>query len=164
MRFLKDVLYTDSFLIKGHVRTGEERLSGYLNNARRRFIELEEAVLLRHGGKERIPASRMQVHIRDILFAHESEETGDAVLRNLAKQERDEVRMTAYFSSAAPLQISGKIHRRALDANARPGRDFIVVVEPAFQGLPDAAAPEYGLFRNLRYVIVNRDRIAFLFQ
>ena len=164
MRFLKDVLYTDTFLIKAHVNTGERRLSGFLNDTRKRFIEVEEATLLKHDGGDRIPASRMQVHIRDILFAHESEDTGDEILRNLAKQQRDEIRMTAFFSSATPLQISGRIPRRAFDSDARRLHDFIVVVQPEFQGLPFKTAPEYDLFRNLHYVIVNRDRIAFLFQ
>lgn len=164
MRFLKDVLYTDTFLIKGHVKTGEKRLSTFLNNTRKHFIEVVEATLLRHNGRDRIPAPRMQVHIRDVLFAHESENTGDEVLRNLAKQQRDEIGITAYFSSSTPLQISGKIHKRAFDSNPNRNHDFIVVVQPEFQGLPGNTAPEYELFRDLQYVIVNRDRIAFLFQ
>jgi len=164
MRFLKDVLYTDTFLIKGHINTGDRRLSSYLNNARQRFIDVEEAVLVKHNGEDRIPASSMQVHIRDILFAHESEDTGDQTLRNLANQQRDEIGVTAYFSSLAPLQLSGRIHKRALDSDARRHYDFIVVVQPEFQGLPDNTAPEYDLLRNLDYVIVNRDRLAFLFR
>ena len=164
MRFLKDVLYTDTFLIKGHVNTGERRLSGFLNNTRNRFIEVEEATLIRHDGGDCIPAARMQVHIRDILFAHESEDTGDEVLRNLAKHKRDEIRMTAYFSSATPLQLSGRIPRRAFDQDAHLPDDFIVVVHPEFRGLPANDAPEYALLRDLHYVIVNRDRLAFLFQ
>lgn len=164
MRFLKDVLYTDIFLIKGHINTGEKRLSSFLNNTRKRFIEVEEATLYRHDGGNRIPAPLVQVHAQDILFAHESEDTGDEVFRNLAKQQRDEIRMTAYFSSTTPIQISGRIHKRAFDSN--PGRyhDFIVVVQPEFQGVPFTAASEYDLFRDLHYVIVNINRIAFLFQ
>ena len=164
MRFLKDVLYTNTFLIKGHVNTGEERLSSFLNNTRKRFIEVEEATLLRHDGDDLIPASRMQVNVRDIFFAHESEDTGDEVLRNLAQQQRDEISITAYFSSSTPLQLSGRIHKRALDSNPDRQQDFIVVVQPEFQGLPLEAASEYGLFRDLHYVIVNRNRITFLFQ
>ena len=164
MRFLKDVLYTDTFLIKGHADTGERRLSSFLNNTRKRFIEVEEATLFRHDGGERIPSSRMDVNIRDILFAHESEDTGDEVLRNLAKQKRDEIGMTAYFSSTTPLQLSGRIHKSAFDSDPQRRHDFIVVVQPEFQGLPGNTTSEYELLRNLDYVIVNRDRLAFIFQ
>ncbi len=164
MIFLKDVIYTDTFLIKGHVKTGERRLSSYLNETRKHFIEIEEATLLRHEGGERIPASRMQVNVRNILFAHESEDTGDEVLRNLAKRQRDEIRVMTYFSSATPLQLSGIIHKRMTDSNTNRLHDFIVVVQPEFLGLPDNVASEYDLFRDLRYVIVNRNRLAFIFQ
>ncbi len=164
MIFLKDVLYTDTYLIKGHVKTGERRLSSYLNNTRKHFVEIEEATLLKHDGGERIPASRMQVNVRNILFAHESEDTGDEALRNLAKQQRDEIRVTTYFSSTPPLQLSGSIDKRLVDSNTNRLHDFIVVVRPEFRGLPDNVAPEYDLFRDLEYVIVNRDRLTFFFQ
>ena len=164
MRFLKDHLFTEDFLIKGHINTGEYRLSNFLNKTHSRFLVVEEAILIRHNGSDPIHASWMQVRIQDILFAYESEETGDDVLRNLSEQSRNEARMTGYFNSTTPVQITGKVHKRVLDAGSTQQHNFFVVTEPEIQGLTVNPAPEYDTIRHMPYVIVNKNRLSFLFK
>jgi len=164
MRFLKDYLFTDNFLIRGHVKTGEHRLSTFLNKTHKRFLDLEEATLIRHDGSGRIHAPKMQVRIHDILFAYESEDTGDDVLKSLAAGARDEIRMTACFNDSTSLQITGNVHRRVFDSTGARQHDFIVVIKPELRELAGSSAPDYDTLRNMPYAIVNKNRIAFLFQ
>ncbi len=164
MRFLKDLLYTETFLIKGHANTGSQRLSTFLNNSRKRFLEMEEVTLIKHDGGRRVAAAWMQVRVDDILFAHELEMSGDEGLRILAERKRDDIEMTAYFSSDIPLQISGKVRKHALNSSTFRHCDFIVVVEPKLEGLILKPAREYAVLENMPYAIVNRNRLSLIFR
>lgn len=164
MRFLKDLLFTDLFLIKGHANTGGQRLSTFLNKTPKRFLEMEEATLIKHDGSDRFFSPWMQVRVNDIIFAHEMEVTGDEGLRLLAEREKDSIEITAYFSGITPLQLSGKVRKRALDSEALNDHDFIVMIEPILQGLTLNPAQEYAIVENLPYVILNKNRLAFIFQ
>ncbi len=164
MKYLKDLLFTDTFLIKGHVNTGGQRLSTFLNGTRKPFLEVEEATLIDHDGGDRVTTGWMLVRVDDILLAHEMEVTGDEGLRLLGEREREEIAITAHFSGKIALQISGRVRKRALDADAPPIHDFIVVVDPVFKGLALNPGSEYAVFGDLPYVIVNRSRIAFILR
>jgi len=164
MRFLKDHLFTENFLIKGHVNTGEYRLSTFLNKIQKQFLEMEEVTLIRHDGRDRIHAPRMQVRIYDILFAYESEDAGDSVLKSLAEGVRDETYVTAYFNIPTPLQISGRVHKRIFDSIGTRQNEFIVVIKPEIQTLIENCTPEYDTIRDMPYAIINKNRVAFLFQ
>lgn len=164
MRFLKDFLFTDDYLIRGHVKTGEHRLSTFLNKTHRRFLNVEEATLIRHDGSDRIHVPNMQVCVHEILFAYEAEDTGDDVLRSLAEGARDEIHITACFSGPKPLQIAGNVHRRILDAKSGGHHDFIVMINPVHVEPVKNSDPEYDTIRHMPYAIINKNRIAFIFQ
>ena len=164
MKYLKDLLFTDTFLIKGHVNTGGQRLSTFLNSTRKRFLEMEEATLIKHDGGDRVLTEWMLIRVDDILLAHELEVTGDEGLRLLGERARDEIAITAHFSGNLSLQLSGKARKRAIDSDTLRHHDFVVVVDPVLQGFTLERAPEYAVFENLPYVIVNRNRIAFIFR
>jgi hypothetical protein len=164
MRYLKDLLVTDMFLIKGHANTGNQRLSTFLSNTRKRFLEMDEVILIKHDGGERVLTPWMLVRIDDIILAHEIEEAGDEGLRGLAEREGDKIAVTTHFKGNALLQLSGKVRKRAINSDTLRHHDFIVVVEPKIRGLTVNGAREYTLLENPSYVIVNRNRIAFIFQ
>jgi hypothetical protein len=164
MKFFKDLLFTDMFLIKGHVNTGGHRLSTFLNNAHRRFLDMEEATLIKHDGSGRITAAWIQVRVDDIIFAHELESSGDEGLKLLAERERDDIDIAAHFSGNPGLQLSGKVRKHTLDAETLSKHDFIVVIEPRFEGLAIPPDPEYAIFNNMSYAIVNRNRLALIFR
>ena len=164
MRYLKDLLFTDKYLIKGHVHTGSQRLSTFLNNTRKHFLEMEEATLIKHDGGDRTQAEWMLVRVNDILFAYEMEETGDEALRNLAAPDRAEIAVTVHLKYDPPMQLSGLVRSRAIDSDTPGNHDFFVMVKPMLQGFPAKAAPEYAVLRDIPYLIVNRDRIAFIFR
>jgi hypothetical protein len=164
MRFLKDLLFTDMFLIKGHANTGGQRLSTFLNCTSKPFLEMEEATLTPHDGSGRITAAWMQVRVNDILFAHELEDSGDQGLKLLAERGKDDIEVTAHFGGSTPLKISGRVRKRVLNSDALRHHDFIVIVEPRIEGFPVRPAPEYAGFENLPYAIVNRNRLALIFR
>jgi hypothetical protein len=163
MRFLKDLLCTDTFMIKGHAKSGSGRLSNFLNTTRRPFLEMEEATLVRHDGTNCITTGHVQVRVNDILFAHELEVSGDESLRTLAERNRNDVEVTALFGGDIGIQISGKVRKRSLDSESTRPHDFIVVVEPRIEGI---AIPmnEFEPFKNLPYAIVNRNRLALIIR
>jgi hypothetical protein len=162
MRFLKDLLFTDLFLIKGHINTGDQRLSTYLNQTPKGFLEIEEAILIKHDGSARISARQIHMRINDILFAYEMEVTGDAELRRLGERAKNDVEVIAYLSGNTSLQFSGRVRKRSLDSDLLPHHDFIVVVDPKFSGFNVSASNEHALFESLPYIIVNKNRLSFI--
>jgi hypothetical protein len=162
MRYLKDLLITDNFLIKGHASTGGQRLSTFLNNNRKPFLEMDEVTLIGHDSDESVLVPWMLVRTDSILLAHEIGEAGDEGLKGLAEQETDKVTVTVHFNGRTPLQLAGKVRKRALNSEASGHHDFIVVVEAKLQGLNFQTTPEYAVFGNLSYVIMNRNRVAFI--
>jgi hypothetical protein len=163
MRYLKDLLFTDTHLIKGHIHTGGQRLSTFLNNTRKRFLEMEEATLIKHSGGDSAQAGKMLISIDDILLAHEMEETGDEGMRHLGDRAKDEMAITAHFRGDIPLELSGTVRKRAIDSEVLRDHDFVVVLQPALRGLTAKPAPEYSILENPAYVIANRKRIAYIF-
>jgi hypothetical protein len=163
MRYLKDLLFTDTYLIKGHINTGGQRLSTFLNNTRKCFLEMEEATLIKHIGGKSVQAGHILISIDDILLAHEMEITGDEGMRQLGDRARDEMAITAHFSGDIPLQLSGKVRKRAMDADMPRDHDFLVFLQPVLQGLTAKLAPEFSILENPAYVIANRKRISYIF-
>lgn len=162
MRFLKDLLFTDKHLIKGHVKTGGQRLSTFLNNNRKRLLEVEEAALITHHGGNRAQSSLLMARINDILFAYEMEESGDEGLRNLGGRDKAELAVQIHLASDAPLLLTGLVRKRALDSDATRRHDFLVLMKPSLKGFTAPAAPEYALIKGAPYLIVNRDRISII--
>jgi len=162
MRYLKDLLFTDRYLIKGHVPTGRQRLSTFLNSNRKRFLEAEEAFLIQHDAGDRIQTGLAMVRINDILFAYEMEESGDEGLRTLGGQDKAAVAVHLHLESEIRISLTGLVRKRALNSDAVRRNDFMVLVNPRFQEILPQAGPEYALLQSAPYLIVNRDRISIL--
>jgi hypothetical protein len=162
MKYIKDLVLTDNFLIKGHINSGGQRLSTFLNNTLRDFLDIDEVTLIHsvHGG--RIATMQMMVRVDEIILAHEIDVAGDEGLRLLAKEERDAIEVAALFGGTTPFQLFGKVSERAIERNRSGRYDFIVVVEPKLRETTDQAGHEFAAFENLSYVIANRNRVAMI--
>jgi hypothetical protein len=163
MRYLNDLILTDTFLLRGNIDTGGQRLTSFLNNVPKRFFELHEVAATNHVTDEQFTATRMFVRIDEVLIAHEIGEGGDDRLRLLAAEERVEIPVTAQFGGTLRLQLLGKVHKHGIERETSGPHDFIVVVEPKIQGLRGTAASEYAGFKHLPYVIANRNRLTFIY-
>jgi hypothetical protein len=164
MRYLKDLLLTDTFMIKGHINTGDQRLSTFLNSIPRSYLEMEDVTFIGHVQGQRVTTPRMLVRIDEILLAHEMEVAGDEYLRLLAGKERAEITVVAQFGGAMPLRISGRVCKRAVERDADNPHDFIVMVEPMIQGFMAREPEDFAVLAALPYVIINRNRIALILQ
>ena len=159
--YLKDMILTDTFLLKGHISTGGHRLSSFLNNIPKRFLEINEVTVTDHIRDMRFTNARMMLRVEEIILAYELAETGDESLRLMAAQERDEVTVTARFSGAVPLIASGRVSRRILEHDMPGQHEFVVLSEPRLDGLPGTVQ---DAFKDVTYVIANRGRIALIYE
>jgi len=162
MRYLKDLLLTDTHLLKGHVVTGGQRLSTFLNTTPKRHVEMYEVTLCSPSPAEVVTMPRVLVRVSEILLAHEMDEAGDQTLKILAERGRDEVPIAAFFGGAAPIRIAGRASSRIIEREAAGSRDFIVIIDPMIEGIPGGASPEYAVLSGLPYVIANRSRMALI--
>ena len=159
--YLKDLLLTNAFLIKGHINTGGQRLSTFLNNFPRRFLEIEEVTVMDPVQDTHFTTTRMLVRVEEIILAHELEETGDESLRHLAGQDRDDTVANIQFSGTTPFQLWGKVSTRAIERDSSGQYDFIVVVEPKILGLTNKAQ---DVLKDLPYLIANKSRMALILE
>lgn len=162
MRYLKDILLTDRYLVRGHVHTGGQRLSTFLNSHRKSFLEAEEAALIQHDSGDRVQTGLLMVRISDILFAYEMEESGDEGLKALGGRDRAAVAVHIHLDSKGGPSLRGLVRKHALNSDAGRRHDFIILENPRFQEFLPGAEPEYALIQSAPYLIVNRDRISII--
>ncbi len=165
MELVKDLFLTESFLVKGHVRTGGRRLSNYLNNLGRKFIEVHDATLVGVQQGDRIVTARAMISIDEILLAHELlESAGDETFKRMSDIEGDLALVNLYFGGRLPLEVSGKMRKKAYMRTDLGDQDFLIVNEPTVEGLAGKRPREFQLLKRTPYVIVNKRRIAYVFD
>lgn len=165
MEYVKDLFLTDSFLVKGYVKTGGKRLSTFLNSFEARFLEVHDATLIGVLQGDRIVTARAMINVREILLAHELiESAGDEMMRKLADPEKDKALVNLYFSGKLPIEVSGKMLKQAYNRKDLGSQDFLVVTEPSIEGLGDKRPREFSVLSKAPYLIVNRLRVAYVFD
>jgi hypothetical protein len=165
VEYVKDMFLTESFLVKGLVRNGAKRLSTFLNSSTAPFIEVHDATLIGVTQGDRIVTARAMIHRNEILLAHELiEAAGDATLKSLAASADDRTLVNLYFSGRLPIEVSGKMLKRAYNRKDLGEQKFLVVTEPSIEGLGGKKAREFSVLTRAPYLIVNRDRIAYVFD
>lgn len=164
LSIVNHLFLTQRFLVKGNVRTGELRLSSFLNAVRRPLLALDNVTLIDLEKGDRIAARRMSLRLADVLLAHEFLDlAGDLQRRALAKPESVEHRMVSlYFRAPSRLELLGRVRREVLDAT--PGEEFFVVMEPLLRGFDEKADGDLVPIKNLPYAIVNRAQIHCFFE
>ncbi len=165
MDYVKDLFLTESFLVKGHVNTGGRRLTTFLNNMDRKFLEVHDATLVGVTQGDRIVTARAMINVDEILLANELiESAGDESLRQLSDTDGDRALVNLYFSGRLPIEVSGKMLKRAYDRADLGNQDFLVVTETSVEGLSNGKSREFSLIKRAPYLIVNRMRLAYVFD
>ena len=162
MKFIKHLLLTDRFLLRGHLQTAGRRLTTFLNSTPKAFVEMEEVTLTDHVRGQQTRAGKTLVRVEEILLACELEASGDEHMRALSSREKDEISLVLQFGGAAPFRISGMVSRRAIERDLSGKHDFVVVTDPAIKGFPESN--EFATWADLPYVIVNRNRLTVVIQ
>jgi hypothetical protein len=165
VEYVKDLFLTESFLVKGHVKTGNKRLTTWLNTVDQPFIEVHDATLIGVTQGDRIVTARAMVHRREILLAHELiDAAGDNMLKRMAGGTGERALVNLYFGGRLPIEVSGKMLKRAYNRKDLGDQPFIVVTEPSIEGLGGKKAREFGVLSKAPYLIVHRDRVAYVFD
>ncbi len=165
MEYVKDLFLTESFLVKGLVKNGGKRLSTYLNSITAPFIEVHDATLIGVTQGDRIVTARAMIHRDEILLAHELiEAAGDQTLKTLSEAQDERTLVNLYFSGRLPLEVSGKMLKRAYNRKDLGDQRFLVVTDPSIEGLGGKKAREFSVLTRAKYLIANRDRIAYVFD
>ena len=155
---------TARFFVKGTVRTGDLRLSSFLNSVRRPLLQIDSVTFVDFDLGDRIVARRASLRLSDVLLAFEFLDlAGDPLRKRLSQPEEQEFKMvSAYFRSPSKIEVLGRVRRNELDAT--PGEDFFVLREPLLRGLGEKATPELESLKNLPYAIVNRSQLHCFFE
>ena len=165
MEYVKDLFLTESFLVKGYVKTGGRRLTTYLNNLKSSFLEVHDATLIGIQKGDRIVTARAMICVAEILLANELiEAAGDHMMKQLAEPEKDRAVVNLSFSGKLPIEVTGKMQSKAYNRNDLGAQDFLVVTEPSIDGLGSRKSREFSVLKRAPYVIVNRRRLAYVFD
>ena len=99
------VLYTDSFVIRGTVRTRQHRVTDILNRAEGGSIVVEEAIVEEFGGRGDVDrADFAQVNLSAVLFA-----VSDIPVETTPELRTPKVRSQALIT-VPPFRVTGRIH------------------------------------------------------
>jgi hypothetical protein len=165
LEYVKDLFLTESFLVKGYVNTGGQRLTTFLNNLRARFLEVHDATLIGVARGDRIVTARAMICVDEILLANELiESAGDQMMKQLADPDKDRALVNLYFSGRLPIEVTGKMPAKAYNRKDLGAQDFLVVTEPSIDGLGASKAREFSVLKRASYVIINRLRLAYVFD
>lgn len=165
---VEDLLLTDAFLVKGRVEGKFARLSKVLNGYKKRFVVLSSATMvdLRRGDTIRTP--RVHVNLREIVLAHEFvDPAGDYYQAALSagSEESKPVRIRAFYHGSTNLEIAGRIRPGAYEQLGSEGSgEFFVMDDCTVRGLESGISDEFNVLQHLGYAIVNKARLAYLYD
>jgi len=164
LSIVNHLFMTQRFLVKGNVRTGDLRLSSFLNSARRPWLTIESASLIDLRHPDRVFTKAVTLRLADVIFAHEFLDlAGDPLRRSLALPEKNDFRMLSiYFRAPCRLEMLGRARHDAVEAGT--GDDFFVVMEPLLRGFDDKDGADAQALKNIPYAIVNRQQVHCYFQ
>jgi hypothetical protein len=164
LSLVNHLFVTARFVVKGTVRTGDLRLSSWLNAQRRPWIQVEQTTFADLVTGEQVAARRASLRLGDVLFAHEFVALqGDPVRRRLAEERPDDFRMAScWFRAPACFELLGRVRREALDPAAAD--EFFVMREPLLRGGDARDRPVLEPCRNLSYAIVQRAQLHGFFE
>lgn len=98
-------LYTDSYVVRGRIRTRQHRITDLLEQAEEPFLVLEDVVLDEFGGRgEVVRAEFAQVNLATVLFA-----VSDEVVQPTPELRTPKVREEALVT-VPPFRLVGTIH------------------------------------------------------
>lgn len=163
--FVEDLFLTDAFLIKGRMANKCHRLSKMLEDVERRFLVVDDAVMVSLRGNEVVKTPRVLVNTDQIIFAHELVDVaGDHQQRVLASNDKS-TRIRAFYSGSVQLEIAGNVESGAYEPSLGPGRRYFIMQNPVVRGLNlDDGGSELGLLNNLSYAIVQKEKLAYIYD
>lgn len=162
--FVEDVFVTDCFLIKGRLTNKSQRLARMLEDHERTYLSVEDAVLASLRGPEVIRTPRVLINQRELVFAHELiDVAGDDAQRRLATSDKS-VRIRGFYNGSVQIELSGNVEPGAYEPKRGNRRNYFIMANPVVRGINLDENPELALLRKLTYVIVRKDRLAYIYD
>lgn len=160
----KDIFLTDRYFIKGNVVPLGSRLSNHLDKSNRRFVTVESAVVTELAADGEVtPVPSMMLGTDEILFAHELIESAGDVYRKYQSPDFDLDFVKIVLKGPQGVTLHGKIRPENLDCAAFQHR-FVVLQQPRMDDLHESLEPEIDLLGSMSYLIVNKDKIGYVFR
>lgn len=162
--FVEDLFLTDAFLIKGRLANKCHRLSKMLEDVDRRFLAVEDAVMVSLRSNEVVRTPRVLVNTDQIVLAHELVDVaGDQQQRVLAANEKS-VRIRAFYSGGVQLELAGNVEEGAYEPSRGPGRRYFIMQTPRIRGLDLDENEELKPLKKLSYAIVQKSKLAYVYD
>lgn len=163
---VEDLVLTDAFLIKGRVDGKFARLVNVLNSWKKDFLVVSSALMIDLRRGEEIRTPRVHVHTGELVLAHELVDgAGDYYQKMLSDgSEPDRTRIRTFCHGQISLELAGWIRPGAYEGQAAKEQRFFVMENCTVRGLDLDVSPELAILTKLPYAIVNRCRIAYLYD
>ena len=162
--FVEDLFLTDVFLIKGRLPNKTKRLTNLLEDHTRTFLPVHDATLVSLRTREVIRTPTVMVNVKEVILAHELlDVAGDETLRRLAGAATKRSRIRAFYNGATQFEIAGHIEPAAYESQPLTNRRYFIMQKPLLRGL-DLQHPELQLLKSLEYAILQRDRMAYVYD
>jgi len=159
----KDVFLAERFFIKGNVHPINGRLSNFLDHNKRPFVVGQNAVIIDLEDGSQTPVPSVLLNKDEILFAHELIESGGDVFRKHHSPDFDLDYVKMILKGPQGVILRGKIRPEFLNNDTFNHR-FIVLTQPRMDDLHEALQGEIDLLGSLNYLIVNKDKIGYIFR
>ena len=164
LTIVSDLLLTDSFLIKGNIENKYSRLSQVLDEHRRYFLKIRDAMLVDLNSCERIQTPMVHVNVDEILLAHEFLDSGgDQHMRDLAKDQKLN-RIRVFYTGALNIEFAGEARPGCYEADDRSTRRFFVMRAPVIRGFNERGDSDLKLLTKMPYAILNKLRLSYIYD
>ena len=160
----KDIFLTDRYFIKGNVFPMNGRLTNYLDRQKRRFVDVQNAMIFDLEDASQNPVPSLLLNTDEILFAHELIESGGDIFRKHQSPDFDLDFVKLVLRGPQGVTVRGKIRPESLVDNNTFKKRFLVLQQPRIDALPETLQPEIDLLGSLSYLIVNKEKIGYVFR
>ncbi len=162
-QMVEDLIFTDSFLIKGVIHRKHTRLSKFLDEYPRHFLRIDDASMVDLKSKEKVKTPRVFVNMMEIVFAHEFLDTaGDFFQKTIAKG-REAVRIRAFYSGSVNLEFSGRCRPGSYEVEDVT-KKFFVMESPHLRGMDLGEDKDLAILKNLPYIVLHKSRLSYIYD
>jgi hypothetical protein len=165
LTIVSDLFLTDALLIKGQVENKYTRLSQLLDEHRKYFLRVKDAVLVDLNSRDRIHTPLLHVNVDEILLAHELiESAGDPYAAKLAQDGTVYQRVRVFYTGNLNVELAGQVRPGSYEADDRSSRRFFVMRKPEVRGMKLEGDQDLELLKGLSYAILNKTRLSYVYD
>ena len=161
-----DVFLTDAFLIKGTVEGKYTRLSKLVDEHGRSFLKVRDVTLIDLNSRDRIKTPLLHMNMNQVLMAHEFiDEAGDGMRAEMAREGRGDLqKVRVFYTGGLNIELCGMIRPQAYENSDSATRKYFVMRDANLRGFKHNGDPELQAIIDLPYVILNKERLSYVYD